>query len=333
MTKIRPAQIAQASAATDDALVWDGTKWVPGPVLDPTTASATYLTKTAPPGFQRIEGYNGYCDVVVQDESGAAGVWLDCLDAGQSPLVIWGRDGVQTWNMGIDSTVGVDMALFSFDSTAGTADVMRWAPDGRVMSAAACSEPHDEHRFHILAQSTDNASLDNLLYLENGASPATEFLRCHDQTNGDVFNVDLQGRVGIGLAYQGLSVNADLEVQKGIVVHATSGLATGATLQLSQDGASNNTWVVSSEGGFFHIFDNSTSNNPIQIQKGSPSNAILIENNWVGIAFGGGATTVGFFGSTGTTRPTVTGSKGANAALGSLLTALAGLGLITDSSS
>lgn len=42
---------------------------------------------------------------------------------------------------------------------------------------------------------------------------------------------------------------------------------------------------------------------------------------------------VGFFGSVGTTRPTVSGSRGGNAALASLLTALAAMGLITDSSS
>jgi hypothetical protein len=39
---------------------------------------------------------------------------------------------------------------------------------------------------------------------------------------------------------------------------------------------------------------------------------------------------VGFFGAGGVTRPTVTGSRGANAALASLLTALAQLGLVTD---
>lgn len=43
--------------------------------------------------------------------------------------------------------------------------------------------------------------------------------------------------------------------------------------------------------------------------------------------------TVGFYGSAGTTKQTVTGSRGSNAALASLLTALAGYGLITDSSS
>lgn len=41
---------------------------------------------------------------------------------------------------------------------------------------------------------------------------------------------------------------------------------------------------------------------------------------------------VGFYGTTPVAKPTVTGSRGGNAALASLLTALAGFGLITDSS-
>jgi hypothetical protein len=44
-------------------------------------------------------------------------------------------------------------------------------------------------------------------------------------------------------------------------------------------------------------------------------------------------TTAGFYGATPTTKPTVTGSRGGNAALASLLAALATLGLITDSTS
>lgn len=42
---------------------------------------------------------------------------------------------------------------------------------------------------------------------------------------------------------------------------------------------------------------------------------------------------IGFNGTTPIAKPTVTGSRGANVALASLLTALANLGLITDSSS
>jgi hypothetical protein len=47
----------------------------------------------------------------------------------------------------------------------------------------------------------------------------------------------------------------------------------------------------------------------------------------------GSAPLLGFYGAGAVARPTVTGSRGGNAALASLLTALAGQGLITDSSS
>lgn len=45
----------------------------------------------------------------------------------------------------------------------------------------------------------------------------------------------------------------------------------------------------------------------------------------------GSAAAIGFLGAAAITRPTVTGSRGGNAALASALTALANLGLITDS--
>jgi hypothetical protein len=52
-----------------------------------------------------------------------------------------------------------------------------------------------------------------------------------------------------------------------------------------------------------------------------------------GHSFAGPNEQLGFFGATPVAKPNVTGSKGANAALTSLLTALASLGLLTDSSS
>lgn len=47
----------------------------------------------------------------------------------------------------------------------------------------------------------------------------------------------------------------------------------------------------------------------------------------------GNSQQIGFFGKPKISQPTVSGSRGANAALASLLTALSNLGLITDSSS
>lgn len=53
----------------------------------------------------------------------------------------------------------------------------------------------------------------------------------------------------------------------------------------------------------------------------------------IGGALNHDGSTVGFYGTTPATKQTVTGSRGANAALASLLTALAAIGLLTDSSS
>lgn len=47
----------------------------------------------------------------------------------------------------------------------------------------------------------------------------------------------------------------------------------------------------------------------------------------------GASQRIGFFGKSKIAKPTVTGSKGANAALTSLMTALSNLGLVTDSTS
>lgn len=47
----------------------------------------------------------------------------------------------------------------------------------------------------------------------------------------------------------------------------------------------------------------------------------------------GASQKIGFYGTTKQAKQTVTGSRGANAALASLLTALSTIGLITDSSS
>ena len=51
------------------------------------------------------------------------------------------------------------------------------------------------------------------------------------------------------------------------------------------------------------------------------------------IGLGSAVSQIGFYNATPVSKPEVTGSKGANAALTSLMTALADLGLVTDSTS
>ena len=60
----------------------------------------------------------------------------------------------------------------------------------------------------------------------------------------------------------------------------------------------------------------------------------LSDGNPDGVVMGQSSTDkIGFYNATTVVKPTVTGSKGANEALTSLLTALANLGLLTDRSS
>lgn len=66
---------------------------------------------------------------------------------------------------------------------------------------------------------------------------------------------------------------------------------------------------------------------------GANGNVLVGATNAVSTLIGRAAGNIGFFGGAGGAKPTVSGSRAANAALASLLTALAGLGLLTDSTS
>lgn len=76
----------------------------------------------------------------------------------------------------------------------------------------------------------------------------------------------------------------------------------------------------------------STGNIPLYIYQGTTGTALpspVILDSDTAIELGGN---VGFYGHAAASKPTVTGSRGSNAALTSLLTALTSLGLLTDSS-
>ena len=60
----------------------------------------------------------------------------------------------------------------------------------------------------------------------------------------------------------------------------------------------------------------------VRIQDGAGANKVRVNT-----------TGIGFFGANPAAKPTITGAKDGNAALASLITALAQLGLVTDSTS
>lgn len=91
-----------------------------------------------------------------------------------------------------------------------------------------------------------------------------------------------------------------------------------------------------------HISGDSAGN-PFILSRGTPANInmVLRPKGTGTIIVGGGSssqiqasdTGIGFYGTSPAAKPTVTGSRGGNAALASLLTALSDLGLVTNSSS
>jgi hypothetical protein len=109
--------------------------------------------------------------------------------------------------------------------------------------------------------------------------------------------------------------NTSLNVGVGLNVGSASGAGTG---QVKVDGgtagviigdrSTSAEWVLYADSGLFRVHLTGT-----------------------GDRFAVSATGMAFFGASGNTKQTVTGSRGGNAALASLLTALASYGQITDS--
>jgi hypothetical protein len=107
-------------------------------------------------------------------------------------------------------------------------------------------------------------------------------------------------------------------------------LSTGDDLTLGGGTVVNNIFYNFPNTSGFHIFQvNGT--NKFTVGNSAIDFGDLALNNMGNIDHDG--TTIGLFGTTPTTKQTVTGAKGSNAALGSLMTALAAYGLVTDSTS
>lgn len=116
-------------------------------------------------------------------------------------------------------------------------------------------------------------------------------------------------------------------------ISVTAGSVTSPAVQITGDattgfyapGAGKLTFLC---GGSNVLALTSTS---VTVSQAATFSAALTASGNASIA--GAAGTLGFYGSAGTARPTVSGAKGGNAALGSLISALAALGLIVDGTS
>lgn len=107
-------------------------------------------------------------------------------------------------------------------------------------------------------------------------------------------------------------------------------------------------WVGTAADSFVELRNTSAGAVQIRAESGTASDVamhVLTKGAGTGVLYGGnfasaafqwrhsGGPQIGFYGASPVSKPTVTGSRGGNAALQSLLTQLATLGLITDSTS
>lgn len=120
------------------------------------------------------------------------------------------------------------------------------------------------------------------------------------------------------------SSTANGETTVGLMPNGSS--TTAGMKYYGLDGAANCAVLAITVAGTSGFIDQNT------VGSGTQGSLSLRVAGATVISLGSGGQ-LGFFTAAGTTKPTVTGSKGANAALASLCAALAGFGLITDSTS
>lgn len=131
-------------------------------------------------------------------------------------------------------------------------------------------------------------------------------------------NMDASGNLNVASA----SGSMDFTAAGGSVAFIANDLYTAGASKVQFNAGGDTVLVLDSSVNPETItLDSDLSNTEIFIGK---STGLVIK-------VGGPSASIGFFNATPITKPTVTGSKGGNVALASLLTQLAALGLVTDS--
>ncbi len=191
------------------------------------------------------------------------------------------------------------------------------------------------HRY--LSQGTTGETVDLQLWATaaSGSAGAAEIRAKSGTTNAVVQAlVNAAGTASVGLDAGSGTVGITSMTQvisKGLTVG--SGALSAASGEIATSG---NVGVGAAVSSAVRLFakgvDTGTSNYAFNLQDSAGTNLMIVRNDGaVTISKSGG--TVGFYAGAGAAKQTVTGSRGGNAALASLLSALAAYGLVTDSSS
>ncbi len=148
-------------------------------------------------------------------------------------------------------------------------------------------------------------------------------------TSYDVEVVSASTQVGTDLTVRGVGASNSTvtQIHDQQAGYQTRGLLaySGEFYQFQTGTANNPVWSVDDPSGArFNLYTRNAANTAME-------KCVLLDGGGIRIATA--TQKIGFFGATTVVKPTVTGSRGGNAALASLLTQLAALGLVTDSSS
>jgi hypothetical protein len=148
--------------------------------------------------------------------------------------------------------------------------------------------------------------------------------------NAEIRLINIAGtrRIELGLDTSGFAPSFTLDTT-GAFIGGTNLTVSGnvSAAQYSATGTSGArvgmTYDNTNDAGYLFAILDGVAYKPLRVQ--TVGGSVMLGNS------AGGS--IGFYGTFGTTKPTITGSRGANAALASLLTALASMGLITNSTS
>lgn len=235
-------------------------------------------------------------------------------------------DGKFKWGAGtgfMDATgIGITGTTFSYGLYNGSpvttprVNMLQWSKSSGSQAASIIGSASaqlllmaDKITLAIPLSSSDNYGL-NLQ--ANGA---------HSMT-ADAFTVNFGGSTGPNAltvqtnAANGGTTTVHGGLNVGSATTVTPGqIATSGNVAFGPNIDTNTRLYVKGQG-------NTSGTHALVVQNSSGSNMLLIRND----------NAMGFFGAAVTTRPVVSGSRAANAALASALSALATLGLVTDSS-
>lgn len=271
---------------------------------------------------------------------------LRSIDAGGVTRVLVSPDGLKTYNASgivqVEATTATNGALragagkvtldssgFSFDGSDGNADeaAVTWKSSGSAIARIRGGSFADGN--DIVLEALYQASNGANIYLRAGAFDQAP-VGLSIINDPSLRRIDLWTNLELTTAYLRIDPSVLTIANAGLNVGATSGAGVGQVRvagSISAMGSANDRRIAlaydstNDRGQIFAVQDN-VAWKTLHIQP--VDGGLMLGNAWGG---------VGFHGVTPGPRYGITGSRGGNAALASLLNALAAIGLITNSTS